>query len=160
MKSVTPPDEMMATVPLSEARSRFSALYDEAVDAGRPVRIHRRGDADAVLLARDQLRDLVGAYVSHVHVIPEEETGGYTLWIDELNIGEYGETLPMAGDSLLIAVRAYVRDYLERYTFYRHFRDKAAQYPYILRLSLAQDDEDLQHLLFTPMMAPPHAEKA
>lgn len=150
---------MIATIPLSEARSRFSALYGEAVDAGRPVRIHRRGDADAVLLARDQLRDLVGAYLSHVHVIPEEETGGYTLWVDELTIGEYGETLPAARDALLAAVRGYVRDYLDRYTFYRHFRDKAAQYPYILRLSLAEDDTELKHLLFAPMASPPHAEK-
>ncbi len=153
-------DGMIATIPLSEARSRFSALYDAAVDAGRPVRIHRRGDADAVLLARDQLRDLVGMYVSHVHVIPEEETGGYTLWIDELNIGEHGETLPMARDALLATVRGYVRDYLEQYTFYRHFRDKAAQYPYVLRLSLAQDDAELKQLLFAPMMTSLQAEKA
>lgn len=149
-------DEMMAIIPLSEARSRFSALYDAAVDAGQPVRIHRRGDADAVLLARDQLRDLVDTYICHVHVVPEEEAGGYTLWIDELNIGEYGETLPTARNALLAAVRSYVRDYLERYSFYRHFRDKAEQYPYVLRLSLAQDDADLKQLLFAPM-ASPHA---
>jgi antitoxin of RelE/RelB toxin-antitoxin system len=148
--------EMIATIPLSEARSNLSALYDTAVEGGRPVRIHRRGDADAVLMARDQLRDLVGAYVSHVHVIPEAEAGGYTLWIDELNIGEYGDTLPEARDALLVAVRDYVRDYLERYNFYRHFRDKAAHYPYVLRLSLAQDDADLKQLLFAPM-DPPYA---
>ncbi len=149
-------DEMIATIPLSEARSNFSALYDTAVEAGRPVRIHRRGDADAVLMARDQLRDLVGAYVSHVHIIPEAEAGGYTLWIDELNIGAYGDTPPAARDALLAAVRGYVRDYLERYTFYRHFRDKAAHYPYVVRLSLAEDDADLKQMLFAPM-DPPHA---
>lgn len=146
-------EAMIATVQLSEARARLSALYDEAVDAGQPVQIHRRGDADAVLMARDQLRDLVATYICHVHVIPEEEAGGYTLWIDELSIGEYGETLPVARDALLVAVRAYARDYLSRYTFYRHFRDKAAQYPYILRLSLAQDDTELKRLLFAPMTA-------
>jgi prevent-host-death family protein len=153
------PGEMIATVPLSEARARFSTLYDAAVGAGQPVRIHRRGDEDAVLLSRDQLRDLVGMYISHVHVIPEEVTGGYTLWIDELNIGENGVTLSAARDALLAAVRAYVRDYLERYTFYRHFRDKVAQYPYVLRLSLAQDDAELKGLLFAPMAPPAQAEQ-
>jgi len=144
---------MIETVPLSEARARLSALYDEAVEGGRPVRIHRRGDADAVLMARDQLLAAVGEYVCHVHVIPEEEVGGYTLWIDELNIGEYGETLLAARDALIASVRSYVRDYLDRYTFYRNFSDKAAQYPYVLRLSLAEDDAELRELLFAPMVS-------
>ena len=64
-----------------------------------------------------------------VHVIPEEETGGYTLWIDELNIGEYGETLSEARDALLGAVRSYVCDYLDWYVFYRNFRDKVGAVP-------------------------------
>ncbi len=87
-----------------------------------------------------------------VHVIPEEETGGYTLWIDELNIGEYGETLSEARDALLGAVRSYVCDYLDWYVFYRNFRDKVGQYPYILRLSLVRDDAELRRLLFAPML--------
>lgn len=144
---------MIETIALSEARTRFSALYDEAVEQGRPVRIHRRGDADAVLMARDQLSAVVGEYVCHVHVVPEEETGGYTLWIAELNIGEHGETLTAARDALIAAVRSYARDYLDRFAFYRNFRDKVAQYPYVLRLSLAEDDAELRELLFAPMIA-------
>lgn len=145
---------MMPIIQLSEARTHLSTLYDEAVESGHPVRIHRRGDADAVLMAREQLLEAVADAISHVHVIPEEEAGGYTLWIDELNIGEYGETLPAARDALLAAVRSYVREYLDRYTFYRNFRDKAAQYPCVLRLSLARDDAELKQLLFAPMPRP------
>jgi hypothetical protein len=144
--------DMLETVQLSNARSEFSRLYDEAVERAHPIIIHRRGDADAVLFSREQLAQILAPYVAHVHVAPEEE-GGFTLWIDELKIAEYGETLLAAHDALLASVRSYVRDYFNNYDFYCRFIDLAAELPYVTRLSLARDERELKRLLFGPMRA-------
>lgn len=114
-----------------------------------------------MLLSRDQLLALLTSYTFTIHVIPDEEVGGFTLWIDELNLGEYGATLREAGAMLLSGVRSYVRHFWDQWDFYRHLRDKAGQYPHILRLSLALDDAELKGMLFTPVDdAPPVAPHA
>lgn len=141
---------MIETVQLSEARSTLSRLYDLAVERQRPVLIHRRGDDDAMLISRAQLEILLAPFVAHVHIAPED-AGGFTLWIDEVKVAEYGETLRAARDALVAGVRSYVRDYFNRYEFYRQFTDLAAELPYVWRLSLARDDRELRRLLFEPM---------
>ena len=66
----------------------------------------------------------------------------------ELNIGEYGPTLLAAREQLLDGVRSYVRHYFQNWDFFRYLPDKAAQEPYVYRLSLAKDDEELLAMLF------------
>jgi hypothetical protein len=140
---------MIHEVSLTEARN-LSPLYTEAVRAEHPVLIRRGRDEKAVLLSRDHLLSLLAPYAFHVDVIPDEEAGGFTLWLHELNIGEHGPTLLAARDALLAGVRSYVRHYWDQWDFYQHLRDKAGQYPYILRLSLALDDTELKDILFPP----------
>jgi len=152
---------MIHAVNLTEARN-LSPLYTEAVRDEHPVLIRRGRDEQAVLLSRDQLLVLLASYTFSVHVIPDEEIGGFTLWIDELNLGEYGATLREARDALLSGVRSYVRHFWDQWDFYQHLRDKAEQFPYILRLSLALDDAELKGMLFVPKDDPvsltPHAD--
>jgi hypothetical protein len=147
---MAPDRAMIHAVNLTEARN-LSRLYTEAVRDEHPVLIRRGRDEQAVLLSRDQLLALLASYIFTVHVIPEEEIGGFTLWIDELNLGEYGATLREARDALLSGVRSYVRHFWDQWDFYQHLRDKAEQYPYILRLSLALDDAELKGMLFVPV---------
>ena len=66
----------------------------------------------------------------------------------ELEIGASGATLAEARQDLLAVVRSYVRDYHQQFSFYRHLTDMAAREPYVLRLSLAQDDAELAQVLF------------
>src|SRR5690242_6055707 len=132
---MAPDRAMILAINLTEAR-HLSRLHTAADRDEHPVLIRRGRDEQAVLLSRDQLLALLASYIFTVHVIPEEEIGRFTLWLDELNLGECGATLREVRDALLSVVRSYVRHFWDQWDFYQHLRDKAEQYPYILRLSL------------------------
>jgi hypothetical protein len=150
---------MIHEVSLTEARN-LSPLYTEAVRAEHPILIRRGREEKAVLLSREQLLTLLAPYSFRVDVIPDDEIGGFTLWLHELKIGEYGVTLLAARDALLAGVRSYVRHFWEQWDFYQHLPDKAEQYPYVLRLSLALDDAELKRMLFPPPASDPAAQRA
>lgn len=148
-KSIDDIKWMLPQVNLTTARN-LSPLFDEAVRREHPVVITRGSHDRGLLLSRDQLLRVLGCYRLHVDVIPEEEVGGFTLWLCELNIGEYGATLLDARGQLLDAVRSYVRYYFQNWDFFRHLPDRVAQEPYVYRLSLAKDDDELIEMLFGP----------
>ena len=53
------------------------------------------------------------------------------------------------------ATRAYVQQYWNRYDAWQHIPDKSAQWPYVLRLSLAHSDQEILAMLLESV---PHAE--
>lgn len=138
---------MLHEVNLTTARN-LSPLYDEAVRYEHPVLIRRGRDERGVLVSRDQLLRMLAPATLHVDVIPDDEVGGFTLWVNELNLGEHGATLRAARTALLESVRSYVRHFFAQWDFYRHLPDKAAQLPHVSRLSLAKDDPELIAMLF------------
>lgn len=140
-------EAMLHEVDIAAAKN-LSLLFDEAVHEQRPVMIVRNKHERGLLLSREQQLRVLESYRVHVNVIPEEEVGGFTLWIRELNIGEYGQTLLEARARLLESVRSYVRHYFDQWSFYRHIPEMAAQEPYVYRLSLATDNNDLIGMLF------------
>ncbi|MDQ2831254.1 MAG: hypothetical protein M3Y74_19675, partial [Chloroflexota bacterium] len=101
-------DAMIREVNLTVARN-LSPLFDDAVRKEQPVMIVRGRNERGLLLSRDRQLRLLDVYALHVDVIPEEEIGGFTLWVRELNLGEYGSTLLAAREQLLDSVRSYVR---------------------------------------------------
>lgn len=145
--AVSNEEQMVREVNLTTARN-LSPLFDEAVRKERPVVIVRGKDERGLLLSRERQLRLLAPYRLHVDVIPEDEVGGFTLWLRELNIGEYGPTLLAAREQLLDGVRSYVRYYFQNWDFFRHLPDKAEQEPYVYRLSLAKDDNELIEMLF------------
>lgn len=62
-------------------------------------------------------------------------------------MGESGATIKEARAALADAVRAYIQQYWDRYDAWRHIPAKSAQWPYVLRLSLARDDQELRAML-------------
>ena len=140
-------EHLIHHVSVTDARN-LRPLFDEAVREGRPVVITRGRREHALLMSRDTALRLLSPYKLHVDVIPEEEDGGFTLWVRELNIGDHGASLLEARSRLLEAVRAYVRHYHDNWDFYKHLPDKSVQEPYVHRLSLAESDEDLIDMFF------------
>jgi len=67
-----------------------------------------------------------------------------------LNIAEDGDSLLDARHNLLTSVRSYVRHYFDMWEMYKHMPDMRAQEPYVVRLSLADTDEELITMLFEP----------
>jgi hypothetical protein len=101
----------------------------------------------AVVASRTLLLRLLETYCLHVDVIPEPD-GSFTLAVRELNIAEDGATLLQARQNLLDAVRSYVRHYFDMRALYRQIPEMRDQEPYVVRLSLAETDNELLHMLF------------
>ena len=133
-------------VTVSEARN-LRAIFDEAVRDEHPVVIVRGGREQALLVAREQLLRLLSPYVFHVDVIPED-TGGFTLWLRELDLGGNGPTLRDARADLVSSARSYATNYLRQFDFYRHLPDLAPLEPFVIRLALARNEDELGHILF------------
>lgn len=138
----------LRSVNLTEARN-LSPLFDEAVRFEHPVLIVRNRREWGLLLSRDAMLRVLESRGFQVHVLPEDN-GGFTLWLDELNLGASGATLREARHELLAAVRSYINNYRAQFDLYRHLPDRARQEPYVLRLSLARDDDELIAMLFPP----------
>ena len=133
-------------VTVSEARN-LRAIFDEAVRQEHPVVIVRGGREQGLLVAREQILRLLASHQFHVDVIPEE-SGGFTLWVRELDIGGNGSTLREAKADLLVTARSFAIDYLNDWDFYRHIPDLAELEPFVLRLALARDNRELGAILF------------
>jgi len=140
----------------TDARSKFSLLFDEAVQSELPVVIERGGREHGLLLGRDALLRVLSPFSFHTDVIPEDE-GGFTLWQRELDVGGMGDTLKAARDALVSSVCGYVRDYWQQFGFYRHLPDMVAKEPYVLRLSLVDSDQELLDVLFGGAVPAPHS---
>jgi hypothetical protein len=139
---------MIEHVTVTQARN-FMPIFDMAVRGDRLVKITRHKRDEAVLLSRPQLLRLLESFTFHVNVIPEPD-GGFTLAVRELNIAEDGDSLLDARRNLLDGVRSYVRHYITLWDMYKHMPDMRAQEPYIMRLSLAESDNELISMLFGP----------
>lgn len=145
-----PSDEsMLESVNVSEARN-FATIFDSAVRHERPVKIVRYKREQGIFLSREQLLRTLEHFQPTVDIIPEDD-GGFTLWVPELSTRSYGTTLAAARAALLTDVRSYVRHFFAMWEMYRHMSDTQDQMPYVLRLSLANDDEELARMLFGPV---------
>lgn len=146
-------EQMLHSEKFTQARSKFSQLFDEVVKEELPVLIERGGRQHGLLVARDALLRLLAPFRMHVDVLPEDD-GGFTLWLRELDIGGTGPSLKDARADLLSAVRSYVRDYWEQFALYRRLPDMSTKEPYVLRLSLSETEQDLGSVLFADAVAP------
>src|SRR5579864_3348006 len=135
-------EPMLHSEKFTDARSKFSILFDEAVRDELPVMIERGGREHGLLVARDALLRMLAPFRIHVDVLPEDDSG-FTLWLRELDIGGTGPTLKEARTDLISAVYSYVRDYWRQFALYRHLPDMSAKEPYVLRLSLAHSEQEL-----------------
>jgi hypothetical protein len=146
---------MLHSEKFTEARSKLSLLFDEAVHGEVPVLIERGGREHGLLLGRDALLRVLSPFSFHTDVIPEDE-GRFTLWQRELDVGGIGATLKEARDALVSTVCGYVRDYWQQFGFYRHLPDMVAKEPYVLRLSLVDSDQEMLDVLFGAAVPAPH----
>jgi Antitoxin of toxin-antitoxin, RelE / RelB, TA system len=140
------------------AARQMRQYYDNVVHGKRPLLMTRYHEPGAVVMPREDLALMLRRYRFTLDVLPEDD-GSFTLWVPEVGIGESGKTLHEARRALLDAVRAYVRQYWNRYEVWRHIHDKSAQWPYILRLSLAQNDQELLGMLLESVPQPPTAQE-
>jgi len=143
---------LLDEVSVTEAR-QMRQHYDNVAHGKRPFLITRYHDPGAVVMPREDLARTLQRYRFTLELLPEED-GSFSLWIPELNVGESGKTIKEARGALVDAVWAYVQQYWKRYDAWQHIPDKSAQRPYVLRLSLAHDDQEFLAMLIESVPRP------
>jgi len=139
---------MVEELQFSQAKARLSAVMDEVVHRDRLKVIRRDRGIDEVmyLMPREVLSAAVGSARVTVDYLPDED--GIGLWVNDLEIGAHGADLVEARRGLLVAVRAYVANFLGELPVYLTWPDRARLVPQVLRLAVARDDDDLARILF------------
>src|SRR5258708_599219 len=136
---------LLKAVSVTEVR-QMRQHYDSVVHEKHPFLLTRYNEPGAVVLAREDLARSLACYRFTVDLLPEED-GAFTLWIPELSIGESGPSVKETRAALVQAVRAYAQHYWSRYAVWQHIPEKATQWQYVFRLSLAQNDDELIAML-------------
>ncbi len=137
--------EMIEQKLFTEARKELSDVFDTVVIKQRPVVINRRKDAVA-LIEREQLKELLSRYTASAEELPEQD-GSMTIAIDELDIAVNGTDKEAAVKELIEELRSYATDYLERLPLFLAAPNRRSHYPYVLRILLASNDDELLKLI-------------
>ena len=137
---------MLTATGFSEARSQLSRLFDEAFEELRPVLIRRKGREEALLLRRENLEVLLEPFALRAQVIREDD-GSVTIAVDELEWAVNAPTRDAATRELVQDLRRYAEDYLARAQVFLRAPNRRAHFPYVLRILLAETDEQVRRML-------------
>lgn len=137
---------MLAPTRFSEARSRLSQLFDEAVEERRPILIRRGARQEAVLVSREDLDALLRTFTLRPQVLSEDD-GSVTITVDELDWAVNAGSLEEAVGALVADLRHYAEDYLERAPLFLRAPNRSSHFPYVLKIALARDEDKIRHEL-------------
>ncbi len=131
-----------------QARSHFANLVREVGRDERPVVIAPCDEAPSVMIERASLLERLEPYAPHVEIVPEEETGGFTIWVEELRALAHGDTLAAAQEAIARDAFSEVHHFLSLWPRFKHTERRADFYT-VLRLALAETVEEMRGLIFT-----------
>lgn len=137
---------MLNEVQFTEARNRFSTLYDEVFDAFSPAIVRRKNSEEIALLRVDLLKMVLARFVFNPEVIHEED-GSVTLALDQMELYVNNSSLEAAVRDLVEDLKIYARDYMERPQLFLQAPNRKGHFPFILRVLLCENDEEIRSLL-------------
>lgn len=137
---------MLSELNLTDARKGFSALYDEVFNAFQPT-IVKRKKSEEVLMLRVDLQKML---LSHFSLKPEvitEDDNSITLALDQLEIYVNAANTEEAIIELITDLKFYAQDYMQRSQLFLHAPNRRSHFPYVLRILLCDNDEEVRNLL-------------
>src|SRR3989442_1760219 len=133
--------------PISEVKDHLSQVVDEAVHKHRPQLIERHGEAQAMLIGIEELRELVRSFIFDPRVVFGSDE--VVISLDRHGLVASGKAMDSAIDKLLQDLRDYSQDFLARYEFFRH-TPRSHELPWLLRFALTPEDQQRQLLVEEP----------
>lgn len=137
---------MLTEVNFTEARNDFSSLYDQVFNAFKPAIINRKKTEQVLLLRADLQKMLLSCFSLKPEVITEDDNS-VTLSLDQLEIYVNGNTLEEAIKTLIDDLKFYAQDYIQRSQLFLHAPNRRSHFPYVLRILLCNNDEEIRSLL-------------
>ena len=137
---------MLAEIKFTEARNDFSNLYNEVYNGLKPI-IIRRKQAEQVLLMRTDLqKELLEEYRLKPKKLSEND-GSITLALDEIELYVNADTIEDAVRELIQDLKIYAQDYIRRPQLFLNAPNRRSHFPYILRVLLCDNDDEVKALL-------------
>ncbi|KKM10609.1 exoribonuclease R [Clostridiales bacterium PH28_bin88] len=137
---------MLAELQFTEARKEFSALYNEVFNSYRPMIIKRKQTEEVVVLRTDLQKMLLSGFSLKPEVLHEAD-GSITLALDQLDIFVNAASLEEAIKELIEDVKTYAQDYMQRSQLFINAPNRRPHFPYVLRVLLCENDEEIRGLL-------------
>lgn len=137
---------MLNELQFTEARNQFSNLYDSVYNSFNPAIVKRKNTEQVALLRLDMLKMLLKDY-KFVPEIIQEDDGSITLALDVLEIYANNDTLELAMKDLIEDLKLYAQDFSSRSQLFLHAPNRAHHFPYVLKIMLCDNDEEIQAML-------------
>lgn len=137
---------MLSELQFTEARNQFSTLYDSVFNSFSPAIIKRKQSEQVALLRVDLLKMLLNDYKLNPEIIHEDDSS-ITLALDSLEMYANNSTIDLAAKDLVEDLRFYAQDYLERSQLFLNSTNRKSHFPYVLKILLCDNDEEIRTLL-------------
>lgn len=137
---------MLNEVKFTEARNDLSNLYNKVYYELNPVIIQRKQTEQVIVLPVDMQKLLLEEYTFKPEKLSEED-GSITLTLDKLEIYANADTLENAIAELVQDIKYYAQDYLKRSHLFLNAPNRRSHFPYILRVLLCNNDDEIRTLL-------------
>lgn len=131
---------------LTDARKSFSTLYDEVFNTFKPTIVTRKKTEEVLLLRVDLQKMLLSHFSLKPEVIAEDDKS-ITLTVNELEIYANANTMEEAVQELISDLKQYAQDYIQRSQLFLHSPNRRAHFPYVLRIMLCDNDDEIRDLL-------------
>lgn len=137
---------MLSELNLTEARKSFSTVYNEVFNTFKPTIVKRR-KTEEVLLLRVDLQKMLLSYFPLKPKIITEDDNSITLTLDQLEIYANAPTMEEAIQELISDLRQYAHDYIQRSQLFLLSPNRRAHFPYVLRIMLCDNDNEIRKIL-------------
>jgi PHD/YefM family antitoxin component YafN of YafNO toxin-antitoxin module len=137
---------MLSELQFTEARNQFSNLYDSVFNSFNPAIVKRKQTEQVAMLRVDLLKMVLEDYKLNPEIIKEVD-GSITLALDSLEIYANNSTLDLAVNDLVEDLKIYAQDYLDRSLLFFHAPNRKPHFPYVLRILLCNNDEEIRTIL-------------
>jgi hypothetical protein len=137
---------MLSELQFTEARNQFSTLYDSVFNSFNPAIVKRKQTEQVAMLRVDLLKMVLEDYRLNPEVIQEDD-GSITLALDSLDIYANNSTIDLAVTDLIDDLKIYAQDYLDRSQLFFHAPNRKPHFPYVLRILLCDNDEEIRTML-------------
>ncbi len=137
---------MLSELQFTEARNQFSTLYDSVFNSFNPTIIKRKQTEQVALLRVDLLKMILADYKLNPEIIKEDD-GSITLALDSLEMYANNSTLDLAASDLVEDLKLYAQDYMDRSQLFLQAPNRKSHFPYVLKVMLCDNDEEILVLL-------------
>ena len=139
---------MLDELQFTDARKEFTSMYNEVFNSYKPVIIKRK-KAEEVLVLRTDLQKMLLSNFTLKPEILHEEDGSVTLALDTLEMYVNGDTLDKAIIELVQDLKNYAQDFIDRSQLFLNAPNRKSHFPYVLRILLCENDEEIRSFLET-----------